>query len=293
MSNNSSKQLILSVIGVAILIISVVGVSFAIFSYARSGKKTNQIYTGSINFVFEDGDQIYLRNQFPVTSSVMIDSDKDEIPAENHDLATIRISGSVSSGTLFYKVFIFNNDSDNTASAAVDLSTSATYTVEDRLPDSTIYLYTFADASNTIQYHPAKNRGNQLFGSTTDTDGVGASIGNIDNPSRVLRGATNVNNPSYKELVGYGAITAAMGDVNTLVSFKAYISSNTTEIIADADDTLGTRYDSTRHVQMYTQADFGGLYYSFRFRVEVNSDSTTWSTPEEQAKIINYSSNTW
>lgn len=294
MSNNSSKQLILSVIGVAILIISVVGVSFAIFSYARSGKKTNQIYTGSINFVFEDGDQIYLKNQFPVTSSAVIDLDKDEIPAENHHTATIRISGSVSSGTLFYKVFIFNpDDSDSSQSAAVDLSTTATYKVKDRLPDSTIYLYTFLapGETNDINYNPAKNRGGQYFGSAGDVNGVGAAIGNVDNPNRILNASPDLSNPAKKELVGYGQITSAMGNVDTTVSFKAYISDLTTEIISDADDTLGTRYDTTTHKQLYTQSDFGGKYYSFRFRVETNSDSGTWSTAAEQAKIINYDQN--
>lgn len=300
MSNNSSKQLILSVIGVAILIISVVGVSFAIFSYARSGKKTNQIYTGSINFVFEDGDQIYLKNQFPVTSSAVIDLDKDEIPAENHNTATIHISGSVSSGTLYYKVFIFNPDQavDSSVSSAVDLSTSTTYTTNSRMPDSTIYLYTFADNNNQIEYTAARNRGGQYFGidnhtGLTDPNGVGAAIGNVDTNTRVLLATVDPNSPTSKELVGYGAITSGMGDVSTTISFKAYVSSDSTEIISDADDVLGTRYDSTTHKMLYTQADYGHKYYSFRFRVETNSDSGTWSTTAERNKIINYDNNTW
>ena len=49
MSNsNSSKQILLSVIGVAILVVAVVGVSFAFFSYTKTGSQTNTIQTGQI-----------------------------------------------------------------------------------------------------------------------------------------------------------------------------------------------------------------------------------------------------
>ena len=37
MNGNSSKQVLLSVLGIAILVVAVVGVSFAFFSYTKTG----------------------------------------------------------------------------------------------------------------------------------------------------------------------------------------------------------------------------------------------------------------
>lgn len=64
-NGNSSKQVLLSVLGIAVLVIAVVGVSFAFFTYSHTGE--NQLLTtGSIFFQFLDGDEITLTNQFPV-----------------------------------------------------------------------------------------------------------------------------------------------------------------------------------------------------------------------------------
>ena len=58
MNNNSSKQILLSVIGVAILVIAVVGVSFAFFSYSKTGETNNVITTGSISFAYNENNNI-------------------------------------------------------------------------------------------------------------------------------------------------------------------------------------------------------------------------------------------
>ena len=54
MNENSSKQVLLSVLGIAVLVVAVVGVSFAFFTYSKSGTMNNQLTT------------VYLTNQFPV-----------------------------------------------------------------------------------------------------------------------------------------------------------------------------------------------------------------------------------
>ena len=65
---NNSKQAILSIVGIAVLVIAVVGVSFAFFTYSKQGTTNNVITTGSIAFEFtETTNGLTLTNQFPQT----------------------------------------------------------------------------------------------------------------------------------------------------------------------------------------------------------------------------------
>ena len=68
---NNSKQTILSIVGIAILVIAVVGVSFAFFSYSRTGTTNNVITTGSLTFEYEEtsASALSLTNRFPQTDS--------------------------------------------------------------------------------------------------------------------------------------------------------------------------------------------------------------------------------
>lgn len=63
--NNSSKQILLSVIGIAILVIAVVGVSFAFFTYSKTGGTVNKIVSGKIYLAMSDTKDITLENAFP------------------------------------------------------------------------------------------------------------------------------------------------------------------------------------------------------------------------------------
>ena len=67
MNNNASKNVTLSIIGVALLIVAVVGVSFAFFSYLSTGG-TNSVSTGTIEF-HSSADSVTLTNQFPTTEA--------------------------------------------------------------------------------------------------------------------------------------------------------------------------------------------------------------------------------
>lgn len=63
---NNSKQAVLSIVGIAVLVIAVVGVSFAFFTYSKTGTTNNVITTGSIAFEFtETSNGLSLTNQFP------------------------------------------------------------------------------------------------------------------------------------------------------------------------------------------------------------------------------------
>jgi hypothetical protein len=87
MSNsNSSKQILLSVIGIAILVVAVVGVSFAFFNYTRTGT-ANTVRTGTISFDTSNS-VITITNVFPIAkTSVGTDS-------TNVGTGTVTITGS-------------------------------------------------------------------------------------------------------------------------------------------------------------------------------------------------------
>jgi len=66
MNENSSKQVLLSILGIAVLVVAVVGVSFAFFSYSKTGTAENVITTGSITFSFAGpANNVTLTDQFP------------------------------------------------------------------------------------------------------------------------------------------------------------------------------------------------------------------------------------
>ncbi len=67
-NSKQSKQILLSVIGVAILVVAVVGVSFAFFNYTRTGA-ANTVSTGKIKFVSSQTEAMNLQNKFPLTAA--------------------------------------------------------------------------------------------------------------------------------------------------------------------------------------------------------------------------------
>lgn len=91
MNNNSSKQVLLSVIGVAILVVAVVGVSFAFFNYSRTSENTNTVTTGTIFFTSEDEGFDNLENAFPVSATDAADANACE--GTDVGCATVTVEG--------------------------------------------------------------------------------------------------------------------------------------------------------------------------------------------------------
>lgn len=65
---NSSKQVLLSVLAVAILVVAVVGVSFAFFTYSKQGETVNTITTGTLVFSYNEPENgILLEDAVPMS----------------------------------------------------------------------------------------------------------------------------------------------------------------------------------------------------------------------------------
>ena len=67
MKDNNSKQVLLSVLGVAILVVAVVGVSFAAFTFSQTGEVVNKITTGTISMSYSEPENgITLTDTMPM-----------------------------------------------------------------------------------------------------------------------------------------------------------------------------------------------------------------------------------
>lgn len=288
--NERKRQITLSVIGIFILIITILGVSYAVFNYVRNGAKTNQIYTGSVSFSFTEGnDGIYLTDQYPTlyvdTVVKGASSDREKI--------SLNINASISSSTIYYKVFIFNPDTTTTTgSAATGLTTNAgaartDIKVEKRLPDSCIAVYAESTNSPThISFNVANAADNNSFARKVSTNKKGGNI--ATSPATNLLSVTaSSSNPTAKELIAYGEVTAGGSAETRTIDIYAYIDSAKCSIIEN-EETHPSTYDAS-NVRYYTQADFGGRYYSFKVRVEADTDRLHWKT---DSTIKNASTNT-
>ena len=110
MNNNSSKQVLLSVIGVAILVVAVVGVSFAFF-YFTNTSDANTLATGTITFTAST-EELALTNIFPTTNV----NDNTNVAT-----ATINVSGNTTYAEgIAYTVYA--EDVVNTLNVPVTLS---------------------------------------------------------------------------------------------------------------------------------------------------------------------------
>ena len=120
---NNSKQAVLSIVGIAVLVIAVVGVSFAFFTYSKGGSTNNVITAGNIVFEFTEGTNgLALTNQFPQSA--------DEAKLNN---ATFDFSVSGTLPTTMkhinYRVYAIKGD------------LPADHTEANRLKDSEVSLY--------------------------------------------------------------------------------------------------------------------------------------------------------
>ena len=124
MNGNSSKQVLLSVLGIAVLVVAVVGVSFAFFTYSRNGTENNTLTTGSIIFNYTEGTGIKLTNQFPVTDEV--GANINAASGDNAVLPFELITTNTSSKAISYEVKVYAGTVPSSTSEGVSEGTDQT-----------------------------------------------------------------------------------------------------------------------------------------------------------------------
>lgn len=90
MKKNETRELLLSVFGIAILIIVITGVTYAIYNYTSNAKQENVITTGSIELEYLESDS----NIIKIDNAIPIDDAIGKIQNEYFDFTlTATISG--------------------------------------------------------------------------------------------------------------------------------------------------------------------------------------------------------
>lgn len=119
---NNSKQAVLSIVGIAVLVIAVVGVSFAFFTYSKTGTTNNVITAGNIVFKFTEAENgLSLTNQFPQSAA----------EGKSNPTFTFAVSGTLPTTMqpISYRVYAIKGD------------LPADHTEANRLKDSEVSLY--------------------------------------------------------------------------------------------------------------------------------------------------------
>lgn len=71
MIRDDSKQVLLSVFGVALLIVAIVGISYAIFVFSAKSRVDNTVRSGGITFEYLEGDSVIdINDALPVSDEV-------------------------------------------------------------------------------------------------------------------------------------------------------------------------------------------------------------------------------
>lgn len=100
MDNSLSRQILLSILGIAILIVALVGVSYAVFTTSVEGSKINVINTGTISMSFvESTNGISISNAMPIS-----DDEGKRLVGDNNIFDFVVSSTIAGSTTVSYEI---------------------------------------------------------------------------------------------------------------------------------------------------------------------------------------------
>ena len=254
MNNNKNKQVIFSIIGIAILCIAVVGVTFAFFNYTRTGN-TNTVQAGRIVFNTTQGDAINLSNAFPITSA------QAQTDTTNAKTLAVTVTGDTSyEGGIEYLV------------TATDVHMTTT---------------TGKNVPVTIEVGVTGNNSKTL--GTSDDDYYTNRGGNTSIYKLEYDGSLNENDHI---LVGYIAPDTNQTGVDGIINIKAYLNdadiliSDTYNDGNEPTDEKGTPASLGEGKTVFTTTEWNSLKgnNALSFKIKVEAREGTWV---EEAFSIN------
>lgn len=250
---NNSKQTILSIVGIAILVIAVVGVSFAFFTYSRTGTTNNVITTGTIAFEYEEttSSALNLTNQFPQTNE----------EGANNTAFQFDVKGTVprSANAINYKVYVVPG---------------AEETGKTR----------FADSQISIKVTTTPHTGTTTTGNVeTAYQTAGALSSAISTGKGIQIGSGTITNNGEEQRHDYTLTmwvndTVTISDTDASKTYRAheYNAETWPEMPAQHSDSDATSLPSTKTTDDRTV--YSNLYYSVKVNVEAD-DTVTQQQP--------------
>ena len=227
MNNNKSKQLLASIIGIAVLVVAVAGVSFAFFTYSRTGSGNNIITAGKISFTFADNSYIKITNHFPIATSAGV------VLSGTNNTCTFTVTGNTTSGSsINYAVWAVPGD----LSSAVDDINATQFTT--KFADSEVFvnIQTTGTVPSGATFSPAM------------TSSQGKAI------STLATSASNAGTrPTNGRLLGTGAISGSGTDKTINFIVRMWV-----------DESVVTICDSGC---TYTATNYEHLYYTMKIAV--------------------------
>ena len=241
-----NKQVMLSIIGVAIIVIGLVGITYAFFNYTRTGT-ANVIKTGNVSFSSEQGPAINLSNMFPIDVSEGIPNDDTKVGT-----VTIHVTGDTN----------YNTGVEYLVSAVNVSNTVGTGANAKSLPISIDVSYTANGTGKTIGVEDNNYFSNRGVSATTSIYHVYAKD-NIDSDGELI--------------VGY--IKAGETGIDGNIVIKAFIDNDLVAISDTYDennpgtDNMGTTTEWVSGRRVFTTSEWNSLQQngvSFQIKVEAN-----------------------
>ena len=177
--SNTNRQIMYSIIGIAILIVGVVGVTFAFFNYTRTGSP-NTIKTGNITFNSEQGNTLNITNMFPIKSENVASQ------TASMDGVTVTLTGATNyvDGEEF--VVTLTNVNNTINGKKIPINFIATYTANE----------TNSIGTSSDTYWESRNNKNATIYTLTTTgkveNGKQVLVGYIDNEGNGINGTLTI-----------------------------------------------------------------------------------------------------
>ncbi len=231
---NNSKQAVLSIVGIAILVIAVVGVSFAFFTYSKNGTTNNVITTGTIEFDsnVDTATALSLTNKFPQTN--------DE--GKTNDEYEFKVHGTIpgTANSVYYGVFLVEGTTPDGKVATNKFEPT----------QISAYLTTDGGANSTI-VPTYGTTGAALTSAVTTTQGLKVAYGTITNS-----GVAQTHNFTLTLWVND---TVTISDTDSTKTYRAHAYNAETWPEGSSSD--------TRKV-------YSDMWYSVKVNVEANDTTS-------------------
>ena len=244
----NSKQVLLSILGVLIIIGSTVGITYAFFTYSRVGDLNNSISSGTIVFNFTDGgEQINAIHEYPI-------SDSDASQGASSTQFTVSGLLSNSSSSINYYVKLIPGDVACVGETQPASGTCSENDLEDRtrLPDYAIKIQLTSSDNNSgirnnYNNNSSSNMGNFLSTTTTNT---------VTNDGLIIASGT------------INGVDGSNSTIKHTYTLKLWISEDKVKV-GDYEAEEGEL------VSVYEPSDYENLYYSVKIKVVAADSSET------------------